>query len=167
MSLAPLSRSGLPRRGQTADTASLATWFLFGKLFRVATTFGFGEKRCRKNLPLSARDHLANPYKSPQTSDAQQEPNAKPFLTRQRVFWFGLCGIVSALILVTGSQVLFVESQRQGGSLDAGVVVIDVIAAILFFGGIIALIVYHWFPDPTRKNSWRRKRTYKTGQTEL
>ena len=36
-----------------ADTASLATWFLFGKLFCVATLFDFGEKRCRKNLPLA------------------------------------------------------------------------------------------------------------------
>ena len=36
------------------DTASLATWFLFGKLFGVATLVGFGEKRCRKNLPLDA-----------------------------------------------------------------------------------------------------------------
>ena len=35
-----------------ADTASLATWFLFGKLSGVATLVGFGEKRCRKNLPL-------------------------------------------------------------------------------------------------------------------
>ena len=35
-----------------ADTASLATRFLFGKLIGVAITFGFGEKRCRKNLPL-------------------------------------------------------------------------------------------------------------------
>ena len=35
-----------------ADTASLATWFLFGKLLDVAITFGFGKKRCRKNLPL-------------------------------------------------------------------------------------------------------------------
>ena len=35
-----------------ADTASLATWFLFGKLFGVAMLVGFGEKRCRKNLPL-------------------------------------------------------------------------------------------------------------------
>ena len=34
------------------DTASLATWILFGKLFGVATFVGFGEKRCRKNLPL-------------------------------------------------------------------------------------------------------------------
>ena len=41
-----------------ADTASLATWFLFGKLFGVATLVGFGEKRCRKNLPLSGRNHL-------------------------------------------------------------------------------------------------------------
>ena len=38
-----------------ADTASLAAWILFGKLFGVATLVGFGEKRCRKNLPLSAR----------------------------------------------------------------------------------------------------------------
>ena len=36
-----------------ADTASLATLLLFGKLFGVATLVGFGEKRCRKNLPLS------------------------------------------------------------------------------------------------------------------
>ena len=35
-----------------ADTASLATRFLFGKLLGVATLVGFGEKRCRKNLPL-------------------------------------------------------------------------------------------------------------------
>ena len=36
-----------------ADTASLATSFLFGKLIGVATLFDFGEKRCRKNLPLA------------------------------------------------------------------------------------------------------------------
>ena len=35
-----------------ADTASWATWFIFGKLIYIAMTFGFGEKRCRKNLPL-------------------------------------------------------------------------------------------------------------------
>ena len=35
-----------------ADTASLATRILFVKLVGVAITFGFGEKRCRKNLPL-------------------------------------------------------------------------------------------------------------------
>ena len=35
-----------------ADTASLATRFVFGKLIGVAITFGFGEKRCRKNPPL-------------------------------------------------------------------------------------------------------------------
>ena len=37
-----------------ADTASLATPILFGKLVCVATLFDFGEKRCRKNLPLCA-----------------------------------------------------------------------------------------------------------------
>ena len=40
------------------DTASLATCFLFGKLFSVATLFDFGEKRCRKNLPLSGTSVL-------------------------------------------------------------------------------------------------------------
>ena len=42
----------------TADTASLATWPSFGKLFGVATLVGFGEKRCRKNLPLDGPHQL-------------------------------------------------------------------------------------------------------------
>ena len=41
-----------------ADTASLATRFLFGKLNGVAMAFGFGEKRCRKNLPLGDQNGL-------------------------------------------------------------------------------------------------------------
>ena len=41
-----------------ADTASLATWVLFGKLLGVATLVGFGEKRCRKILPLAAASLL-------------------------------------------------------------------------------------------------------------
>ena len=32
----------------------MATWILFGKLFGVTTLVGFGKKRCRKDLPLSA-----------------------------------------------------------------------------------------------------------------
>ena len=43
---------GLPRRSlrcrvlvcYAADIASLATWFLFGKLYTIATLVGFGEK---------------------------------------------------------------------------------------------------------------------------
>ena len=42
-----------------ADTASLATWVLFGKLIGVATLVDFGEKRCRKNLPSCAPDRMA------------------------------------------------------------------------------------------------------------
>ena len=42
--------------GSAVDTASLATWVLFGKLNDVATFVGFGEKRCRKNLPLGDLD---------------------------------------------------------------------------------------------------------------
>ena len=37
----------------------MATRFLFGKLFSVATLVGFGEKRCRKNLPLCALSRMA------------------------------------------------------------------------------------------------------------
>ena len=52
--------SGLPRRTlwlsvlvcHAADTASLATCFLFDKLLDVAMLVGFGEKRCRENLLL-------------------------------------------------------------------------------------------------------------------
>ena len=51
---------GLPgrllwQRVLVCHTASLATWILFGKLIGVATLVGFGEKRCRKNLPLCGR----------------------------------------------------------------------------------------------------------------
>ena len=45
---------------RAADTASLATSFLFGKLFGVATFVSFGEKRCRKNLPLSVTTDFRN-----------------------------------------------------------------------------------------------------------
>ena len=38
------------------DTASLATWFLLGKLIGVTALVDFGEKRCRKNLPLGDLD---------------------------------------------------------------------------------------------------------------
>ena len=48
-SFAPLSRSGLPRRGHRLFGNVIS----FGKLLAVAVTFGFVEKRCRKNLPLS------------------------------------------------------------------------------------------------------------------
>ena len=47
---APLSRSGLPCRGHRLFGNVVS----FGKLFGVAMLVGFGEKRCRKNLPLYA-----------------------------------------------------------------------------------------------------------------
>ena len=49
ISLAPLSRFGLPRRGHRLFGNVVS----FGKLLGVSITYGFGEKRCRKNLPLS------------------------------------------------------------------------------------------------------------------
>ena len=53
-SFAPLSRFGLQRRGHRL----FGNVIPFGKLIGVAITFGFGKKRCRKNLPLSAPSHL-------------------------------------------------------------------------------------------------------------
>ena len=47
-SFAPLSRVGLPRRGHRL----FGNVIPFGKLIAVTTLVGFGEKRCRKNLPL-------------------------------------------------------------------------------------------------------------------
>ena len=60
----------------------MAARFLFGKLFCVAITFGFGEKRCRKNLPLFDRDQLTgNPYESPSSSSRgpSSDSVAQPF----------------------------------------------------------------------------------------
>ena len=56
---------------RAADTASLATCFLFGKLFCVATLFNFGEKQCRKNLPLSGTTRM----------DSSAMPNSKELTT--------------------------------------------------------------------------------------
>ena len=42
-----------------ADTVSVATLVLFGKLVGVAMLIDFGEKRCRKKLPLSAPSLLS------------------------------------------------------------------------------------------------------------
>ena len=52
-----------------ADTASLATLFLFGKLIAVATLVAFGEKRCRKNLPLCGRARPCRQLKLITTTD--------------------------------------------------------------------------------------------------
>ena len=102
---------------------------------------------------------MINPYESPRTQDSKRKLKPKPFLTCQRVLWIGLGCILLALAMFTGSQAMFVESKRLGDAWITGVLVIDVIAAVLFMGGLVALAVYHWFPDPTRKYSWHRKHT--------
>ena len=52
------------------DTASVATRFLFGKLFCVAITFSFGEKRCRKNLPLcDLNQTMTDPWRNLRIGD--------------------------------------------------------------------------------------------------
>lgn len=109
---------------------------------------------------------MFNPYQPPSLEDNDGQRSSKPFLTRRRVFWCGLGGIASALLLITGSQTQFVASRRTNQSLDTLVIFIDCIAGLLFFGGIIALIVYHWFPDPTRKFPWQRKRKNPPGPND-
>ena len=75
---------------RAADTASLATRFLFGKLFAVAITFGFGEKRCRKNLPLydlrflDARTFTASPNTASTTGPHASLDRVMPQLRRIR-----------------------------------------------------------------------------------
>ena len=64
------------------DTASLATWFLFGKLFGIATLVGFGEKRCRKNLPLYALDMVD--FRSASPTDRFVVPAARDRLDAER-----------------------------------------------------------------------------------
>ena len=70
-------------RCRAADTASLATWFLFGKLTGVVTLFGFGEKRCRKNLPLAVTYQSLCLILNPDTGDS---PRAMRFAHSKRRF---------------------------------------------------------------------------------
>ena len=72
-----------------ADTASLATRFLFGKLFRVAMTCGFGEKRCRKKLPLG------DPSFPMREADSTQ-PNVQP---RRRWLSFSIRTLLVAMLI--------------------------------------------------------------------
>ena len=82
-----------------ADTASLATRFLFGKLIGVAITFGFGEKRCRKNLPLCDLSDLeSNPYQTPTNNNAVDAATSSPRHSPVR-FWL-YCHL--AALCVTG-----------------------------------------------------------------
>ena len=52
--IAPLSRVGLQCRGQPWTPPLWQRGFFLVNCFCVATLFAFGEKRCRKNLPLAA-----------------------------------------------------------------------------------------------------------------
>ncbi|MDA7910192.1 hypothetical protein N9Z53_02050 [Mariniblastus sp.] len=104
---------------------------------------------------------MTNPYESPHVPDSDCSQSSRSFLTRQRVLWIGIGGIVAALMMITISHSMFVESRRQDGAWDNVVLLMDAIAVLIFLFGIIALAVYHWFPDPTRKYSWRRKRARK------
>ena len=80
------------------------------------------------------------------------------------MFWFGLGGIVFALMWDIGSNKLFIGSRSYDGEWDFVVAVVNFVAAILFLAGIIALMICHWFPDHSRKYSWRRKRSRKPRQ---
>ena len=72
-----------------ADTASLAARFLFGKLNGVAAFFDFGEKRCRKNLPLG------DPSFPMREADSTQ-PNVQP---RRRWLSFSIRTLLVAMLI--------------------------------------------------------------------
>ena len=70
-----------------------------------------------------------------------------------------------ALMWDIGSSKLFIGSRSYDGAWDFVVAVVNVVAVILFLAVIMALMIYHWFPDSSRKYSWRRKRSRKPGQS--
>ena len=69
-SFAPLSRFGLPRRGHRLFGNVVS----FGKLLGVSITYGFGEKRCRKNLPLCDSAFWTTTHTNPQQTAALPMP---------------------------------------------------------------------------------------------
>ena len=121
---------------RAAGTASLATWFLFGKLFGVAVLVVFGEKRCRKNLPLADPGRMAhdtdNPYDSTCGSPAAHETplHLSRRLACCAVGW--LLGIFLLPILIAVDA--FLGNQLPGGLLYVallGSVVITLVASCL------------------------------------
>ena len=91
-----------------ADTASLATCFLFGKLFCIAMTSSFGEKRCRKNLPLG------DPSFPMREADFTQ-PSVQP---RRRWLSFSIRTLLVAMLIFAalfawlGKHVIRTRSER-------------------------------------------------------
>ena len=76
-------------------------------------------------------------------------------LTRRTVFWSGVVAIVASSVMSICSHALHVHSKSVNGIYDLIVDVIDVLAIVAIVAGCIAIVVYHWFPDPRRKYSWR------------
>ena len=126
------------------DTASLATWYLFGKLFCVATLFDFGEKRCRKNLPLCEPMANHNPYQSPETEAATSSKSLSVFQHRRcpncraGVHWtrFWLCAWIWAKWPCSGCGMLltFDRRRRMLATFCVGVTTAICFAALFYFG---------------------------------
>ena len=142
-----------------ADTASLATWVHFGKLLGVATLVGFGEKRCRKNLPLGDMD-TNNPYASPSAPPTaiQGKAQSKPTVRRRLACGMLLASIAGSLAYTFIDEVVLKTSEGAWPMLfaTAGIAVIAsvltrdwLVAPLCCFcgtmsGGLLAGIVRSW-----------------------
>ena len=83
------------------------------------------------------------------------------FLTRNIVFRFGFAAFLISGLMFSGGHFLYLESIENVGAFNVFAIAINIFAVFTFILGIVSLSIYHWFPDPSRSFSWRRKRTKK------
>ena len=90
----------------------MATRFLFGKLFCVATLVGFGEKRYRKNLPLGDLRVYNNHMNTPDLSGL-------PVTEKLRIVTQLWDDIASSPDPITVPPEVIREASRRSAELDA------------------------------------------------
>ena len=102
---------------------------------------------------LTTQNHLSNPYESPKGSNVRQT-GLYQSLTRQHVIWIGIMGIAASFI-ITGSRQWLFEQPLRANTWEMPVTVIDGLAGLSFWFGVISLNTYHWFPRSISKVSSR------------
>ncbi|MEM7315320.1 MAG: hypothetical protein AAF497_19440 [Planctomycetota bacterium] len=109
--------------------------------------------------PQSNEHNVANPYEPPQDASIDER---RTFWTRKRAFFTGVGSILCAMFCWQLQGVLIVKQLSQ-----LAINLLGALAAVGFLVGVILMFVYHWFPDPDRKYSWRRTNGKKYPWDEL